>query len=632
VIDSLRRSTGGLQILRASGRDAMQKSPPPHAGDLVVVRGARWRVADVRAYDGCALLTLHGVARPFDGRVRRVLSPFDRIEPVERSRRARFVDSRTWRRVCRSAIATAVPPGSLAAAGTAAIDLLPYQLEPALAIVRGHGTRLLLADEVGLGKTIQAGLIANELIARGSAERVIVLAPAGLRDQWVEELAVRFRIEAVRVDAGALRRTASLLPIGVNPWLTAPVAIASIDYVKRPEVLPAVAAVPWDLVVVDEAHTAAAESDRRAAAHTLAARAPYVLLLTATPHSGDRELFESLCRVGALGAVPLIVFRRTRATLGIAARRRVHIVRVRATAAERRMHAQLQRYASAVRAEHGQARGEAALLALGVLHKRMVSSAWSLAQSVDRRLRTIAAADKSEQGEQLTLPLGDQWGEITDADQPPAWPAVLGLADRERERRLLTALLAGSHDAAAGETKLVYLTRLLGRAREPVVVFTEYRDTLLHVERAMSRPTAILHGGLRREERADVLRIFGSTPGIVLLATDAAAEGLNLHHRCRMVVNLELPWNPSRLEQRIGRVDRIGQQRIVHAFHLVAAELGETAVLDRLRARIAVAATDVQASDPLGDATHERAIARLVFTGDEHDEHDHGEPAGRGRG
>ena len=609
----------------------MQKSPLPHAGDLVVVRGARWRVADVRAYDGCTLLTLHGVARPFDGRVRRVLSPFDRIEAVEGSRGARFVDSRTWRRVCRTAIATDVPPGSLASAGGAAIDLLPYQLEPALAIVRGYGTRLLLADEVGLGKTIQAGLIAAELIARGSAERMIVLAPAGLRDQWVEELAVRFGIDGVRGDARMLRRAASLLPIGVNPWLTAPIAIASIDYVTRPEVLPAVAAVPWDLVVVDEAHTAAADSDRRAAAHMLAARAPYVLLLTATPHSGDRELFESLCRVGALGDAPLIVFRRTRSMLGVAARRRVHIVRLRANAAERRMHAQLQRYAAAVRAEHGQSRGEATLLALGVLHKRMVSSAWSLEQSVDRRLRAMAASSKSEEGEQLTLPLGDQWGEIIDADRPPVWPAVLGLADRERERRLLGALLAAAHDAAADERKLVYLTRLLGRAREPIVVFTEYRDTLLHVERALSRPTAILHGGLGREERADVLRAFRSTPDSVLLATDAAAEGLNLHHRCRMVVNLELPWNPSRLEQRIGRVDRIGQQRVVHAFHLVAAELGETAVLDRLRARIAVAAADVEASDPLGDATDERAIARVVFTGDGHDDN-HREPAGRRRG
>src|SRR4051794_34658416 len=607
----------------------MQKSPSPRAGDLVVVRGSRWRVADVRPYDGCVLLTLHGVVRPFNGRVRRVLLPFDRIEPVERPRRARFVGGRTWRRVCRAAIATAVAPGALSTAAAAAIDLLPYQLEPALAVVRGHGTRLLLADEVGLGKTIQAGLIASELIARGSVERAIVLAPAGLRDQWVEELAVRFGLESVRVDGRVLRRTASILPIGVNPWLTTAVAIASIDYVKRPEVLPAVASVPWDLVIVDEAHTAAADSDRRAAAHTLAARAPYVLLLTATPHSGDRELFEALCRVGALGDAPLLVFRRTRAGIGMAAHRRVHIVRVRATPLERRMHAPLQRYAAAVRAEQGQSRGEGALLALGVLHKRMVSSAWSLAVSVERRLRAIAAADEGDTAEQLTLPLGDQWGERTDADQPPAWPAALGLADRDRERRLLTALLTAAHEAAAREKKLVYLARLLRRTREPVVIFTEYRDTLLHVQRAISRPIAILHGGLRREGGADVLRVFGATPGVVLLATDAAAEGLNLHHRCRTVVNLELPWNPSRLEQRIGRVDRIGQQRTVHAFHLVAVDLGETAVLNRLRTRIAIAAADIHASDPLGDATHEHAVARLIFTGD-HDDDDDDEPA-RGR-
>ena len=606
----------------------MQKSPPQRIGDVVLVRGSRWRVADVRPYPGCVLLTLNGVVRPFNGRVRRVLSPFDRIEPIERPRRARFVNGPRWRHACRSAIATAVPPGALSTAAAAAIDLLPYQLEPALAIVRGRGTRLLLADEVGLGKTIQAGLIASELLARGSVERLIVLAPAGLRDQWAEELAGRFGLPGVRVDGQLLRHTASNLPIGVNPWLTAPIAIASIDYAKRPEVLPAVAAVPWDLVIVDEAHTAAAQSDRRVAAHTLAARAPYVLLLTATPHSGDRELFDSLCRVGALGDAPLIVFRRTRAEIGAAARRRVHIVRVRATAAERRMHAQLQRYAAAVRAEQSRSGGEAALLALGILHTRMVSSAWSLAVSVDRRLRAIAAADQGDAAEQLTLPLGDPSGELTDADLPPTWPAAAGLANRERERRLLTALLAAAQDASARETKLAYLTRLLRRTREPLVVFTRYRDTLHRLQRATSRPIAVLHGGLGREERADVLRLFRSIPDVVLLATDAAAEGLNLHHHCRIVVNLELPWNPSRLEQRIGRVDRIGQQRTVHAFHLVAAELGETAVLDRLRTRIAIAAADVHASDPLADATHERALAQLLFTGHDNDDDD-GEPAGR---
>ncbi|HMF96116.1 MAG TPA: helicase-related protein [Vicinamibacterales bacterium] len=608
----------------------MQNSQLPRPGDLVAVRRSRWHVVDVRPYDGCALVTLRGVRRPYDGTLRRVVSPFDVIEPVDRVRRARFVDARAWRCACRAAFAADGPAGGLLTAGAAAIDLLPYQLEPALAVVRGLGTRLLLADEVGLGKTIQAGLVAAELIARGSIDRVLILAPAGLRDQWMDELSHRFGITSTRVDARMLRRAAVALPIGVNPWSPIRVAVASIDYVKRPEVVPAVTSIGWDLVIVDEAHTVAADSDRRAAAHAAAARAPYVVLLTATPHSGDRDLFASLCEVGAVDASPVVVFRRTRSDVGIPARRRVHIVRVNASPAERRMHAQLMRYAIAIRAERGQPRAADALLALGILHKRMLSSAWSLAQSVERRLASIATSG-GDGGEQLMLPLGDSAGELNDADQPPRWPSTLGLADCERERRLLTALLTAAREASGNETKLRRITTLLRRTREPVVIFTEYRDTLLHIQPRIARPTVVLHGGLRREERVHALQTFASTPESVLLATDAAAEGLNLHHHCRSVVNLELPWNPSRLEQRIGRVDRIGQPRTVHAFHLLAVTIGETAVLDRLRARIAAAESDVQATSPLSDRVHERAISRRLFSGDSDDEHDDGEPAG-GRG
>src|SRR5262249_33225901 len=159
--------------------------------------------------------------------------------PVDRGRHARFVDARAWQRACRSVLATDVPAGGLLAAGAAAIDLLPYQLEPALAVVRGRGTRLLLADEVGLGKTIQAGLVAAELMARGGIDRILILTPPGLRDQWTDELSHRFGIDSTRVDARLLRRAAVALQIGVNPWSTIAVAVASIDYVKRPEVIPA---------------------------------------------------------------------------------------------------------------------------------------------------------------------------------------------------------------------------------------------------------------------------------------------------------------------------------------------------------------------------------------------------------
>jgi SNF2 family DNA or RNA helicase len=596
--------------------------PGVRAGDLVVVRRTRWHVVDVRAYEDCHVVTLRGLA-PRQGLERRVLTPFDTVLALERRHRARFVGRVRWRRACRALVSADVPPGSLRAASAARMELMPHQLEPALAVVRGKGSRLLLADDVGLGKTVQAGLVVSELLARGAIARVLILTPAGLREQWADELARRFAIAAAPVDGRVLRRLATTLPIGVNPWSTLTAAIASVDYVKRPEVLPAVAACPWDIVVVDEAHGVAGDSDRHAAVHALASSASYVLLLTATPHSGDRRAFEALCELGSVDShnePSLLVFRRTRHDVGTGTARRVHIVRVKPSPEELRMHTLLTRYSDTVRRERGDDRRDVSL-ALSVLHKRALSSAWSLAQSVDRRLSTLAPSNAA-QASQLALPLGDPYGELVAADEPPSWPPDLRLSDPRREQRMLSELAAVARDASRQESKVAALCRLLRRAHESAVVFTEYRDTLMHLRRCLAGrdgiPTApiVLHGGLSREERAASLSEFARATGALLLATDAAAEGLNLHRGCRLVVNLELPWNPMRLEQRIGRVDRIGQARTVHAFHLIAADTGETRILSCLRARVAAARADLGAPDPLGDDA-ERAIARLVVTGGE---------------
>src|SRR5262249_23808912 len=174
------------QFLRASGRTAMQ------IPQFVRVRGARWRVLDVRAYEDCELVTLAGVSPPYIGVERRFLAPFDVIEPVDQGSRPRVVRAARWRNACRHLLADNRPPGGLEAALHARIDLLPHQLEPALAILRGLGSRVLLADEVGLGKTIQAGLVCAELLIRSSIDRVLVLTPAGLRGQWRDELLKRF--------------------------------------------------------------------------------------------------------------------------------------------------------------------------------------------------------------------------------------------------------------------------------------------------------------------------------------------------------------------------------------------------------------------------------------------------------
>src|SRR5688572_17725769 len=276
-------------------------------GDCVRVRRQRWRVIRIRAYDNCRLVTLSGVGPQNHGLERRVLVPFDRIEPVRTRRRIRHVSTRRWRDECGRLIAEAGDADALRTARTAGIDLLPHQLEPALAVVRGLASRLLIADEVGLGKTIQAGLIASELSARGAVERALVLTPAGLRDQWIAELGDRFHLPFVLFDARGIRRRQALLPVGLNPWSTAANVVASSDFVKRPDVLPAVQSCRWDLLIVDEAHGVATAADRHASVSGLAAQAAYVLLLSAIPHNGDPKAFASLCGIGAHGD-PLLVF------------------------------------------------------------------------------------------------------------------------------------------------------------------------------------------------------------------------------------------------------------------------------------------------------------------------------------
>ena len=579
-------------------------------GDLVRVRRQRWRVTDVLAHDECRLLTLSGASATNLGIERRFVSPFDVIDRVDEPRRPRIVGPHRWRGELRTLIADAGSAETLRTASRADITLLPHQLEPALAVTRGMGTRVLIADEVGLGKTIQAGLIVSELVDRGAAERVLIVTPAGLRDQWLEELRRRFGLEGELLDAREVRQRASRLTVGINPWTTCPIAVTSSDYIKRPEVLAAAVGCRWDVLVVDEAHGAAPGTERYRALSALAARAPYVVLLTATPHSGDRVAFRSLCDLGshartttpARSPERLVAFRRTRQEVALGPGRHVHRLVVEPTADERRMHALLGEFTHAVRQDRGDADRDV-WLALTMLHKRAFSSARALELSVRRRL--VGLTPNTGAPAQLFLSLDDALddAEIDQADAAPAWTGP-ALNDADRERVLLSALAGAAADAALAESKVERLTRLLAalaRRREHALVFTEYRDTLLHLQDGLPVPSVVLHGGLTRADRRSAIDAFDTGRTTVLLATDAAGEGLNLHRACRVVINLELPWSPVRLEQRVGRVDRIGQQRRVHAFHMIARGTGEAVIAGRLRARIAVSRAEMGGADPLDD-------------------------------
>jgi superfamily II DNA or RNA helicase len=555
---------------------------------IVRIRDERWRVERVTRFGDVDLLAARGCGGTNLARTGEFLLPFELVEPLGTSDAPRAVAAARWRHVARQALAGAQPSWSaLRAAAGAACTIVPFQLEPALAFVGGHGCRLLIADAVGLGKTIQAGLMVAELHHRRPEARTLIVAPSSLRAQWQAELIDRFRLDPEIFDSAGLARCRGRLPAGSNPWSLTPIAITSIDFVKRPEVARALEALVWDLVIFDEAHNLAGRSDRYAAARALGARARAVVLLTATPHSGDERAFERLGSIGALRAgEPLLVFARSRADAGLLRRRRECRLHIRPTAAELSMHTALADYATCVWARSRDASAthpHGARLAMATLMRRACSSAASLARTLTRRLALLAGpVGRSER--QPTLPFAI---ESLDDAEPSAGLETPGLADMTEERSTLRRLLALASDAARSESKPAALRRLVERAGEPAIVFTEYRDTLAHLATALAGiDCAELHGGLTTRQRQDALRRFTDGEVQVLLATDAASEGLNLHHRCRLVISLELPWSPLRLEQRIGRVDRIGQPRVVHAVRFVARGTCEETTLARLEERI----------------------------------------------
>ena len=282
---------------------------------------------------------------------------------------------------------------------------------------------------------------------------------------------------------------------------------------------------------------------------------------------------------------------------------------------ERFSRAVREEWKSLVDAPGGRDKEHAGWLTLAVLTKRSLSSAWSLEQTVERRLRSLGMdqpSTASGRSLQLALPIADPEGETSDADGAPDLGG-LALADPARERAMLEELASAARAAARRETKIAALIRFLRRVGEPAVVFTEMRDTLLRPARP--RLSAAVLRWARARERAAAIADFVGGRRQVLLATDAAG-GDSISITRAVVVNLELPWNPMRLEQPIGRVDGIGQQRTVHAVHLIARDTAETRVLNRLRDRIANARSDITTADPLGGAcSAEESMARFVLEG-----------------
>ncbi|MGW4891005.1 helicase-related protein [Kitasatospora sp. NPDC004240] len=556
--------------------------------------------------------------------------------------------------------------GDLLAVEHGRIDVEPYQLVPVLAGMRQPRLRLLVADDVGLGKTIEAGLILMELARRGRADRVLIVCPAGLQDQWVEEMRFRFNLDFTKVDSRKWLEVRRDHPTTVSPWTAVPYAVSSVDYLKNN--VGAIQAAPqFDVVIIDEAHHVArafagegrsSSTDRSRLARALADHSRELLLLSATPHNGYQESFASLLQLlsphlasddGRLDTdlvKPYIVRRlkddvaRGNPPQPISRRRPPAPIEVRPTSREKEIHQRLRGHTKRVlRALKDADSYYVQAFALEVLRKRALSSPYALLQSLRRRAANLGVPAVDHAGKRRLDALRQYRGDTALPEtelMAMEETALEGVAahlkadDLQEERRLVGRLLEQVEALAPGDdSKLTTLRSWLngfraGRRGERVIIFTEYRDTLEYLEQHLGMgPLLRIDGTVPLARRRAVLDEFAGTPGAILLATDAAGEGLNLQDACHVLVHYELPWNPNRLEQRNGRVDRYGQQHVVEISYLYLAETRDEEILQRLREKLGTITEQLgSSSDILGVAGRSEVIDGLLedLTDEELDE------------
>jgi SNF2 family DNA or RNA helicase len=533
---------------------------------------------------------------------------------------------------------------------------LPHQLHALNKAMSGERIRYLLADEVGLGKTIEAGLILRELKLRGMVRRVLVVAPKSLVRQWQAEMRLHFGESFRSIESAELSALRSFVSSAVpgdrsstgerddNLWLMHDQVICSIDSVKplesrrgwslerlatyNRERFEDLVAASWDLVIVDESHRLGGSTEQVARyklGAALAEAAPYLLLLSATPHQGktdhflrliqllDREAFPDEGSITRDRVRPFVIRTEKREAIDAEGQPlfKPRMTRLQAVTWQSR-HAAQQRLYEAVTAyvRHGYNQAMAAqqrhIGFLMILTQRLVtSSTAAIRTTLEKRLEALNAPSP-----QASLSLFDdetdpeQWAELDGQSQADmavqtANQTLDSLAREKSEVEMLLDL-ARETEAAGTDAKAEALLELIyGLQQEEsdptikVLVFTEFVPTqrmLADYLAGRGFTIALLNGGMDLDARTQAQLAF-SQDAQILISTDAGGEGLNLQF-CHVVVNFDMPWNPMRIEQRIGRVDRIGQQHVVRATNFVLEETVEYRVRQVLEEKLTVIAKE----------------------------------------
>ncbi len=502
------------------------------------------------------------------------------------------------------------------------IEALPHQLEAVYdRMLQQARLRFLLADDPGAGKTIMAGLLFKELRLRGAVERALILAPAPLAIQWQDEMRSKFDEVFELIDSHAARQQ-----LGGSPWSRFPLCVASIDFAKQDHVAPELLRERWDLVVIDEAHKLAMPdiekpTFRYKLARDLAERTERLVLLTATPHQGNPEQFRnfvSLLDPYAFRDEDVIrdllqqqkspwFLRRMKEDLRDFAGKPLFVDRhavtepFQLTDVEYSLYTAVSRYINTFLPRQKGRRKATAALARMVLQRRLSSSLRAIRTSVERRLEKITGIveelDKLPEEartrrlrELANLPVDPETGTDDEADEALDEAAESGiLAEHfdklraevpELVRLVEQARIAEARSREKGhESKLSALFRCLEKSqfqelREKsgkLLIFTEHRATLEYLEEHLTKAgftCCHIHGGMDAVARKEAQRLFQSEKQICV-ATEAAGEGINLQF-CHLMINYDIPWNPNRLDQRMGRIHRFGQTREVHVYNFVA--------------------------------------------------------------
>ncbi|MHC4598156.1 MAG: helicase-related protein [Planctomycetota bacterium] len=560
--------------------------------------------------EGTDLIDVVGRGRFNRDRRARFLIPIDRPKAVRPASLSLGKDdgpeNASWLRAFLLAfeIGHTFGPDTLHAIAHGRISLEPFQLAPALRLLSLPRPRLLIADDVGLGKTVETGIALLEMERRGKASRILVVCPPTLTGIWRDVLASKFEIHAEIFDSESVRKHRRSLPAHLNPWQVVPRVITSLDWAKQPHVLRALSPVRWDAVVLDECHHFALRghppSRRARLARCLADRTDILLLLSATPHDGSPTAFGSLLGLldSALvdgsgspssGRATQHMIRRLKTGVRLASgarflERRVSSLPVALSETERFLHRAVTVYANRLLDEHGD---PGVTFIASILKKRLLSSPLALARSLEAR------KERLEQNTPFHPDQGTRTGVPSDLLFGDLGAAPRGDADRREETEEIERLLGIVRPLLEKpDGKIMAVRNLVDKeirdSGGKAVLFTEYRDTLEWIQRWFSHLDPLpFHGGLDSSERREVLQSFRqSEDHPLLIATDAAGEGIDLQERCSLLIHFELPWNPNRMEQRNGRIDRYGSSKPPRIFHTVVEGSLESALLDLLHRKV----------------------------------------------